>query len=87
MSTTLSIRLDPELKKRLDALAERSNRSTSLLAAEAIASYVEAQEWQLAEIRGGMKDLEEGNTVSHADVSAWLDSWGRQGEKKAPRRG
>ncbi len=84
MTTTLSVRLNPKLMTRLDALAESSNRSKSLLAAEAIASYVEAEEWQIAEIRAGVKDLEEGNTVSHADVSDWLRSWGKQGEKKAP---
>lgn len=34
MSTTLSLRIDEELKKRLEALAKRSRRSKSSLAAE-----------------------------------------------------
>lgn len=53
MTKTLSIRLDAEVKKRLDALSIRSKRSKSCLASEAIASYVEAEEWQLGEILGG----------------------------------
>jgi RHH-type rel operon transcriptional repressor/antitoxin RelB len=85
MTETLSIRLDTETKKRLDALAVRSKRSKSFLAAEAIAQYVEAEEWQLGEIRVGLADLEEGRAVSHERVSKWLKSWGKSSEGKAPR--
>ncbi len=45
MTETLSIRIDAETKKRLDALSKRSKRSKSFLAAEAIAAYVESEEW------------------------------------------
>ena len=48
MTETLSIRIDAETKKRLDALSKRAKRSKSFLAAEAIAVYVESEEWQLA---------------------------------------
>jgi predicted transcriptional regulator len=41
MTETLSIRVDSETKKRLDAL---SKRSKSFLAAEAITAYVESEE-------------------------------------------
>ena len=51
MSTTLSVRIDIDTKKRLEALAKRSRRSKSFLAAEAIAAFVEAESWQLDEIR------------------------------------
>ncbi|MBZ5617141.1 MAG: CopG family ribbon-helix-helix protein [Acidobacteriia bacterium] len=85
MTETLSIRLDTETKKRLDALAQRSKRSKSFLAAEAIAQYVEVEEWQLGEIRRGLADLDEGRTVSHEKVSKWLRSWGKSPEGKAPR--
>jgi RHH-type rel operon transcriptional repressor/antitoxin RelB len=44
MTETLSIRIDSETKKRLDALAKRSKRSKSFLAAEAIAAYVQNEE-------------------------------------------
>jgi predicted transcriptional regulator len=85
MTDTLSIRLDTETKKRLDALAQRSKRSKSFLAAEAIAQYVAAEEWQLGEIRAGLADLDEGRTMSHEKVSKWLKSWGKPAEAKAPR--
>ena len=85
MSETLSIRLDSAVKKRLDALANRSKRSKSFLAAEAVAAYVDAEDWQLEEIGEGIKELDSGQTVSHEKVSKWLRSWGKRGEGKAPR--
>lgn len=85
MTTTLSVRLPTDTKKQLDALAKRSRRSKSFLAAEAIAAYVEAEGWQLDEIHAGVAELDEGRGVAHPDVSTWLRSWGRKRERKAPR--
>jgi predicted transcriptional regulator len=85
MSTTLSVRLDSETKKRLEALAKRARRSKSFLAAEAIAAFVEAESWQLEEIQAGLEELDEGRGVPHKDVAKWLRSWGRKRERKAPR--
>ena len=82
---TLSIRIDAEMKKRLDELSKRSKRSKSFLAAEAIAAYIESEEWQLGEIQAGISELESGQEVSHEKVSKWLKSWGKPGESKAPR--
>jgi RHH-type rel operon transcriptional repressor/antitoxin RelB len=85
MSETLSIRIDAETKKRLDALSKRSKRSKSFLAAEAIAAYVESEEWQLGELQAGMTELDSWQEVSHEKVSKWLKSWGKPGETKAPK--
>jgi predicted transcriptional regulator len=85
MTETLSIRIDSDTKKRLDALAKRSRRSKSFLAAEAIAAYVQTEEWQLGEIQAGIADLDAGDRVSHDKVEKWLGSWGKRGETKAPR--
>ncbi len=85
MTTTLSVRIDAQTKKQLEVLAGRARRSKSFLAAEAIAAFVEAESWQLDEIQAGQKDLDEGRGVAHKDVSAWLRSWGRKRERKAPR--
>lgn len=85
MTATLSIRIDAETKKRLDALSQRVKRSKSFLAAEAIAAYVESEEWQLGELHAGIAELESGQSVSHERVAKWLNSWGKPGETKAPR--
>lgn len=85
MTETLSIRIDAETKRRLDVLSERSKRSKSFLAAEAIAAYLDAEEWQLGEIQAGIAEADAGKVVSHDKVSKWLKSWGKPGESKAPR--
>ena len=84
--TTLSLRIDDDTKKRLDALARRARRSKSFLAAEAIAAYVETESSQLDEIEAGIEDLDRGRAVDHEAVAAWLKSWGTRRERKAPRR-
>ena len=86
MPTTLSVRIKADTKKQLEALAKRARRSKSFLAAEAIAAFVEAESWQLDQIHEGLTELDEGRGVAHKDVSAWLQSWGRKGERKAPRK-
>ena len=44
MSTTMTIRLDEDVKSRLDKLADSTHRSKSFLAAEAVRVYVESNE-------------------------------------------
>jgi len=85
MTEILSIRIDANTKKKLDALSRRSKRSKSFLAAEAITAYVDAEAWQLGEIRAGLIDLDAGKTVSHDRVAKWLSSWGKRSEHKPPR--
>jgi predicted transcriptional regulator len=85
MTETLSIRIDAETKKRLDVLARRSKRSKSFLAAEAIAAYIDAENWQLGETEAGLEDLDAGRAVSHEKVAKWLVSWGKASETNAPR--
>ena len=85
MTETLSIRIDASTKKKLDALSKRANRSKSFLAAEAIAAYLESEEWQIGELQSGIEELDAGQEVSHEKVSKWLKSWGKSGETKAPR--
>jgi len=84
MSTTLSVRIDNETKERLEALARLARRSKSFLAAEAITAYVESETWQLDELQTSLDRLDAGEHVAHADVRAWLRSWGRKRERKAP---
>jgi predicted transcriptional regulator len=85
MTETLSIRIDASMKRRLDTLARRSRRSKSFLAAEAIAAYVEAEEWQLSEIQTAIVELDEGKGVGHDRVKKWLKSWDTRSEGKPPR--
>ena len=75
MSKTMTIRLEDEVKERLDRLADSTNRSKSYLAAEAIRAYVEINEWQVAEIRAALKEADAGNFASEKDVTALAKKW------------
>lgn len=71
-STTLSIRVSAAAKKKLDALAKSQKRSKSFLAAEAIDSYLEYEEWQRTEIEKGIAEVEAGDVVTGAEMTAWI---------------
>jgi predicted transcriptional regulator len=85
MITTLSVRIDTDTHRRLEALAKRTRLSRSFLAAEASAAFVEAESRQLDEIQAGIKELDKGQGASHKNVADWLRSWRRNCERKAPR--
>jgi RHH-type rel operon transcriptional repressor/antitoxin RelB len=82
-STTLTVRLDRGVKKRLEEIAARVRRSKSFLAAEAIEEFVAVQEWQMAGIQEAIAAADRGELVPHEQVRAWATSLGR---RKAPHR-
>ena len=76
MSTTMTIRLEPELKTRLDQLAQATQRSKSFLAAEAIRDFIELNEWQIQEIRDGIKEADNGDFATDKAVNKTFRKWG-----------
>ena len=63
-TTVITTRINTALKARLEALARSTKRSKSFLAAEAIAAYVEINEWQIGEIEAGIAELDSGEALS-----------------------
>jgi len=78
-STTMTIRLEPALKSRLDQLAEATHRSKSFLAGEAIREFVELNEWQIQEIQAALKEADANDFASEEDVNSVLGKWGVNG--------
>lgn len=85
-SEVVTVRLAPEIKAKLDALAQSTHRSKSWLAAEAIALYVEHQSWQVEQIEAAFSLADSPQTpwIDGGAVEAWLDSWGSETELPAP---
>lgn len=75
VSTTMTIRLDDEVKERLDRLAQATERSKSFLAAEAVRAYVEINEWQIAEVRAALKEADAGDFADDKDVTKLIRKW------------
>jgi RHH-type rel operon transcriptional repressor/antitoxin RelB len=59
-STTVSVRIDPAIKKRLEKLAKSTGRTATFLAAEAINEYLDLNEWQVAGIAKAVVSLDRG---------------------------
>jgi RHH-type transcriptional regulator, rel operon repressor / antitoxin RelB len=59
-STTLTVRVETDVKKRLEKLAKSTGRSRSFLAAEALNEYLDVNEWQVAGVRKAMDSLDRG---------------------------
>jgi RHH-type transcriptional regulator, rel operon repressor / antitoxin RelB len=70
MTELVSLRLAPEIRKRLDDLARVTERSRASIAAEAVKQYVDLQEWQIAEIQKGIAQADRGEFIDHAKLKA-----------------
>ena len=75
MSTTVTLRLDDEVKNKLEKLAESTHRSRSFLAAEAIKAYVDSNEWQINEIHAALQEADAGDFASDIEVKAVFEKW------------
>jgi predicted transcriptional regulator len=65
---TLTFRIEPVTKAALDALASALDRDRSYLINEAVAAYLETQRWQIAHIKQGLKEADEGRFVSGSEM-------------------
>lgn len=75
MSTTMTVRLEDDVKDRLEVLAGATQRSKSFLAAEAIRAYVENNEWQIGEIQAAIMEADAGDFASDSDLAALAKKW------------
>ena len=75
-STTMTIRLEPELKSRLDELSRATHRSKSYLAAEAVREFIEINEWQIEELKDAIKEADTEDFSSDQEVLAVFSKWG-----------
>lgn len=87
MSTTITIRVDPKTKQRLEKLAQATDRSMSYFVSHALEQVIEQEEWQIGEIKKAIvkADKPGAKFMDHEEVEAWLKTWGTKNEKKAPK--
>jgi RHH-type rel operon transcriptional repressor/antitoxin RelB len=70
MSEPVTLRLEPDIKRRLDKLAKATERTRAALAAEAVRQFIELNEWQIAAIEEGIREAESGKFIDHARLKA-----------------
>jgi predicted transcriptional regulator len=84
-SSTFSIRLKPETKKKLAKLARVSGRSANFLISDAVETYIADQERLQAELRLADREVTAGHYIRDEDMRAWLLSWGTSSELPLPK--
>ena len=87
-TTTMTVRLDKEVKAQLERLAQSTRRSKSYLASEAIAEYVAVNAWQMEQIGKAIAKAGAGGPfVRHEDATRYLDALGRGESPEPPATG
>lgn len=88
MASATSVKLDNDMKGRVQHLAEARKRTSHWIIREAISQYVEREEKREALRQDNLKAWEEfQETGLHAtveEVDKWLASWGTENELPAP---
>ncbi len=82
---TFSVRVARSTRTRLEKLAKSTGRSRSFLAAEAIAAYLDTNEWQISGITAALSSLDRGRRIPHDRVKQWVASWETTKERPTPR--
>lgn len=85
----VSVKLDDDMRQRIQALAESKQRSAHWIMREAIRGYVEREEARaslIADADASMEHYREtGLHVTHSEVTEWLNSWGTDDELDPPK--
>lgn len=85
-STTLTVRLSAQVKKRLGRLAARTRRTRSFLAGEAIADFVEREMAIVDAVQEGLDDVKAGRVIPHEQVMAEIDAIIMKAKRPKARR-
>lgn len=67
-STTMTIRVSPEVKAKLGRIAADTRRSRSFLAGEAVAAYVERELEIIEGVKRGLADMDAGRLAPHDEA-------------------
>jgi len=89
MSVT-TVRLQAEVEQRLEALADRLNRSKGWIINQALAEFMEKQQLEQERWKQTLEAMEsaaQGKVVDASAVHDWLKNWGTENEQDGPRSG
>jgi len=75
---TMTVRVTPDTRDALDAIAAALDRDRSYVVNEALAAYVETHRWQVKHIRQGLREAEARKFASVAEVQKVFSRLRRQ---------
>jgi len=79
-----SLRMDEDIKSRLEAEAKQRDRSASWIATKAIESYLYACEEKRHAIAKALSEADKGVFISSEAMNSWVDTWGTDMENNLP---
>lgn len=65
---TLTIRIDPQMRESLDAIAASQDRDRTYIVREALRAYLDLYQWQVKHIEKGVREADAGKFVSDAEM-------------------
>lgn len=71
----ITLRLDPNRRAELDALAAATNRDLNALIGEAVESLLAAHRGEIARIREGVRQADAGEFAADEEVAAVYARW------------
>ena len=83
-----SVRLQPEIENPLEKLANKLDRSKNYLINQAIKEFLARKmldEKKWSETLEALESVKSNRVVDEKEVNEWLDSWGKESEKKPPK--
>ena len=86
-STTMTIRVRPDVKEKLDRIANDTQRSKSFLAGEAVAAYVDRELEIIDGIKRGMADAAAGRVIPDAQAVAEMREVIAEAKRRKAARG
>lgn len=69
----MEVQLTPDMEAKLARLAAEQGRNTEALVQEAVARFVDYDEWFIREVEKGLASADRGELLSHEDVGARLE--------------
>jgi len=69
----MEVHLNPDMQAKLARLAAEQGRNTEALVQEAIARFVDYDEWFIREVEKGMASADRGELLAHEDIGARLE--------------
>lgn len=73
---TINVRVPISVFNQLDELATATARTKSFVTVEALSSYLEAQAWQVKEVRDAIVEADNGDFATEDQVNAVFAKYG-----------
>lgn len=72
----MTVRLPADLADQLEKLIQVTGRNKSSITVAALREYVEAQSWQILDIKEGIAEADRGEFASDGEVSSFFAKYG-----------